>query len=95
VTAEDEQLPEQPSDELSDDEIADVDVFTAARARELRFGSAPEVRVWFEGEPAERSSSKSVRENLPEEVEPDETYRDVRVEWRARSRIVHPTDPDA
>ncbi len=55
----------------------------------------PEVKTWFEGEPAERSSSKTVRENLPDEVEPDETYRDIRVEWRARSRIVHPTDPDS
>jgi hypothetical protein len=89
------QQPDQPSDELSDDEIADVDVFTAVRARELRFGTVPGVKVWFEGEPAERSSSKSVRENLPDEVEADETYRDVRVEWRARSRVVHPADPDS
>jgi hypothetical protein len=88
--------PEPRSDdELSDDEIADVDVFTAARARDLRFGSVPDVKVWFEGEPAERSSSKSMRKNLPDEVEPGETYRNVRVEWRARSRIVHPTDPDS
>jgi hypothetical protein len=81
-------------DELADDEIADVDVFTAGRARELRFGTVPEVKVWFEGEPAERSSSKTARENLPDKVEREETYRNVRVEWRACSRIVHPTDPD-
>jgi hypothetical protein len=92
VTGED---AKPPPEQLSDDEFADVDVFTAARARELRFGTAPKVKVWFEGEPAARSSSKGVRENLPDEVEVGETYRDIRVEWRARSRIVHPTDPDS
>ena len=88
----DEEAERQPA-ELSDDEIADVDVFTAARARELRFGTVPEVKVWFEGEPAERSSARTERENLPEEVEPEVTYRDVKVRWQARSRIVHPSDP--
>jgi hypothetical protein len=90
----DEEAPDQQRDELSDDEVADVDVFTSAKAQELRFGIVPAVKVWFEGEPAERSSSKTVRENLPDEVQPEETYRDIRVEWRARSRIAHPTDPD-
>jgi hypothetical protein len=80
--------------ELSDEEVADVDVFTAATARELKFGAVPRVKVWFEGEPAGRSSSESERENLPDEVKPDVTYRDVRVAWRARSRIVHPADPE-
>ena len=79
--------------ELGDEEIADVEVFTGVRARELRFGTVPETKVWFEGEPAERSSKKTERENLPEEVEPDVTYRDVKVRWQARSRIAHPSDP--
>jgi hypothetical protein len=82
-------------DELSDEEAADVDVFTAVRAKGLRFGIVPEVRVRFEGDPAERSSSRSERENLPDEVEPGVTYRDIGARWRARSRIVHPTDPEA
>jgi hypothetical protein len=79
---------------LGPDEVPDVDVFTSVRAKELRFGAVPETRVWFEGEPGERSRSESERENLPEEVEPDVTYRDVAVRWRARSRIVHPAEPD-
>jgi hypothetical protein len=79
--------------ELFDDEFADVELFTGVRARELRFGAVPETEVRFEGEPAERSSSRSERENLPEEVEPGVTYRDVKVRWQARSRIVHPSDP--
>ena len=33
-------------------------------------------------------------ENLPEQVEPEVTYRDVAVRWRARSRIVHPADEE-
>lgn len=80
--------------DLSDEEVADVDVSTSVRARELRFGIVPETKVWFEGEPAQRHSSEVERENLPEEIEPGETYRDVGVRWRARGRIVHPTDPD-
>jgi len=78
--------------ELSDEEFADVEVFTGVRAEELKFGKVPKTKVWFEGEPAERSSSTTDRWNLPEEVEPDTTYRDVKVRWTARSRIVHPTD---
>ncbi|HEX7058809.1 MAG TPA: hypothetical protein VF176_03060 [Solirubrobacterales bacterium] len=81
--------------DLGDDEVPDVEIHTGVRAKELRFGVVPEAKVWFEGEPAERSSSETERENLPEEVEPDVSYRDVRVRWRAGSRIVHPTDPDA
>ena len=79
--------------ELGDEEVADVEVFTSVRADELRFESVPETKVWFEGEPAERSSARTERDNLPEEVEPGVTYRDVAVRWRARARIVHPTDP--
>jgi hypothetical protein len=64
------------------------------RARELRFGTVPDVRAWFEGEPGVRASSHTERENLPDEVEPGVTYRDVAVGWRARARIDHPTDPE-
>lgn len=86
--------PEDRREEPFDDEIPDVDVSASVRARELRFGIVPETKVWFEGEPAVRSSSRTERENLPDEVEPGVTYRDIGVRWRARARIVHPTDPD-
>ena len=79
--------------ELSDEEVADVEVFTAVRADELRFESVPETKVSFEGEPAERSSSRTERETLPDEVEAGVTYRKIKVRWQARSRIVHPSDP--
>ena len=76
--------------ELSDEEPADIEVFTGVRAQVLKFGQVPETRVSFEGEPGERSSSKTDRENLPEEVEPGTTYRDVKVRWTARSRENRP-----
>lgn len=86
--------PEDRREEPFDDEIPDVDVSISVRARELRFGIVPETKVSFEGEPAVRSSSRTERENLPDEVEPGVTYRDIGMRWQARARIVHPTDPD-
>jgi hypothetical protein len=83
---------EDRRDELSEDEVPDVEISTSVRARELRFGIVPETKVWFEGEPGARSSSRTERENLPDEVEPGATYRDAEVRWRARARIVHPAD---
>jgi hypothetical protein len=80
--------------ELADDEPADVELFTGVRAQSLRFGAVPDTEVRFDGEPGERSSSRTERENLPEKVEPGKTYRDVEVRWTARTRIVHPTDAD-
>ena len=80
--------------DLSDEEAADVDVFTSVRAKELRFEQVPETKLWFEGEPAQRHSSEVERENLPGEVEAGETYRGAEIRWRVRGRIVHPTDPD-
>jgi hypothetical protein len=70
----------------------DVEIMTRVRARELRFAKVPEVKVSFEGEPAQESSSRVERENLPEEIEPGTTYRDIEVRWSAGARIVHPTD---
>jgi hypothetical protein len=78
---------------LADEEVADVEVFTSVRAEDLRFETVPETNVSFEGEPAERSSSKTERANLPDEVEAGVTYRNIEVRWQARSRIIHPSDP--
>ena len=88
-----DEVSDRRRQELPEDEIPDVEISTSVRARELRFGVVPETRVWFEGEPEVRSSSRTERENLPDEVEPGVTYRDVEVRWRARAKIVHPTDP--
>jgi len=76
------------------EERPDVEISTSVKARELRFDVVPDTKVSFEGEPEVASSSRTERENLPEEVEPGVTYRHVKVRWRAVARIVHPTDPD-
>ena len=76
------------------EEHPDVEISVSVAARELRFDVVPDTKVWFEGEPEITSSSRAERENLPQEVEPGVTYRDVKVRWRAIARIAHPTDPD-
>jgi hypothetical protein len=62
----------------------DVEVAAAIRAKEVRFECKPEVRV-------SAHEIVSERENLPDELEPGVTYRDVAVRWRASARI---RDPD-
>jgi hypothetical protein len=83
---------EENPPELREGERPDVDVHTSVRAKELRLGKVPKTRVWFSGDPDVRGSIRSERANLPEEVEPDVTYRDVRVRWTAGARVVHPAD---
>jgi hypothetical protein len=85
--------PEERREELAEDEAPDLEVFASVRARELRFGIVPETRVWLDGESDFRGAHGSERRNLPEEVEPDVTYRDVEVRWGAWARIVDPPDP--
>ena len=79
--------------ELADDEPVDAEVVNRS-ARRLRFGVVTETSVTLDCEPAQRSSTKSERENLPEEVEPGVTYRDATVRWQARARIVQPADAE-
>jgi hypothetical protein len=72
---------------------ADVEIGAAASARRLRFRKRPETEVEFAGSPDHESYSYTERENLPDEVEPGTTYRDVKVRWRAGARIVHGDPP--
>jgi hypothetical protein len=74
------------------DRIADPDVEVGAsvKAKRLRFRSKPKAHVDLRGEAREpdarsevQASSGSERQNLPEEVEPGVTYRDIRVRWGA------------
>ena len=73
------------------DDVADVEIGAAVKAKELRFNRKPQVEVEFEGEDEgelePESDSHTERENLPDEVEPGVTYRDVRVRWRAGARL--------
>jgi hypothetical protein len=81
----------------------DIEVGAVAKARKLRFRRKPETNVEFEGRTRVRSDeriedvdldtdSKSERRNLPEEVEPGVTYRNVEVGWAARARAQMPED---
>ena len=78
-----------------------VEIGVGARAKKLRFRRKPQVEMdgqveseinpefarateRIEGE----AHSQTVRENLPDEVEPGVTYRDVRVGWLAKLKRV-------
>jgi hypothetical protein len=67
----------------------DIQIGALVKAKRLRFKKKPETEVRVEGE----GGSGSVRENLPEEVEPGVTYRDVRVAWLAAAGL-DPNDPE-
>lgn len=82
---------ERDSDRIED---PDIEIGAAVKADRLRFKSKPKTKVEFHGELNERehraeleTSSGSERENLPDEVEPGVTYRDVRVQWHAAARL--------
>lgn len=83
----------------------DIEIGAAAKARRLRFRRKPETEVEFEGRTRVRSDDRiedveletdsgSERRNLPEEVEPGVTYRNVEVGWAARARAVMPNHPE-
>jgi hypothetical protein len=77
----------------------DVEIGAAVRAKKLRFRRKPKVEVTtharHEIDPAladelqieGEAGSQTERENLPDEVEPGVTYRDVRVRWKAGARV--------
>ena len=84
----------------------DVEIGASVRARRLRFRKKPQVDVKTRGhvevhpELADElnlegeGGSRAERENLPDEVEPGVTYRNVRVGWRAGAALRHEEDAD-
>lgn len=83
-------------------EDADVEIGASVKARQLRFREKPKAKVELHGEVREpegrdglQTTSGSERQNLPDEVEPGVTYRDVRVRWRAAARLDEPGASDA
>ena len=78
-------------------EDADVEIGASVQAKQLRFRQKPKTHVELHGEVHEpqgegelETASGSERQNLPDEVEPGITYRDVRVRWRAAARLKEP-----
>jgi hypothetical protein len=81
----------------------DIEIGASVRAKKLRFKSKPKTKVEFDErseasleslEPEIETGSGSQRENLPDEVEPGVTYRDVHVRWGAAARIVPPPESE-
>lgn len=82
-------------------EEPDVEIGASVRAKALRFRSKPETDVEVHGEVREpdgrtevETASGSDRRNLPAEVEPGVTYKDVRVRWSATARIEGESDEE-
>src|SRR5918994_4452932 len=76
-----------------------IDIQADVKAKAVRFNQAPEAEAEFSGEAVDRTSedqpeieagSITERENIPEEVEPGVTYRDVRIRWHAAAKITDP-----
>jgi hypothetical protein len=87
------------------DRPPDVEIGATAKARKLRFRRKPKTNVEFEGRTRIRSDDRiedaeletdsgSERRNLPDEVEPGVTYRDVEVGWAARARLRMPDEDE-
>jgi hypothetical protein len=81
----------------------DIEIGAAVRAKKLRFKKKPKTDVEFDkrGEANledialdVETVSGSQRENLPDEVEPGVTYRDVEVRWGAAAKIVARPDDE-
>jgi hypothetical protein len=85
---------------LDRSENADVEIGATAKAERLRFKRKPHVEVntyaHCELDPklageidriGGEGDSLAERENLPDEVEPGVTYRNVRVGWRATAKM--------
>jgi hypothetical protein len=69
----------------------DIEITALVRADELRFECTPHADVRVHAESPADAERVSDRENLPDEVEPGVTYRDVAVTWRVAARL---RDPD-
>jgi hypothetical protein len=68
----------------------DVEMAVSVRAEEVRFECKPEVSFRAYANARAEAEHVSERENLPDEVEPGVTYRDVAVRWRLSARLDDP-----
>ncbi|MET0648581.1 MAG: hypothetical protein ABW208_18370 [Pyrinomonadaceae bacterium] len=79
--------PREPRTPLESEADASADVSITARvtAESLRFDKVPNPRVEFTGRPRRETAWESERENLPQEVRPGETYRNIGITLHIRS----------
>ena len=78
----------------SEERPPDIEIGATVRADRMRFDRRPETDIEFVGRSVEDDESGSERINLPDEVEPGKTYRDVRVGWRAAAWVENARDED-
>ena len=79
--------PQAPRQASGGATAAEPDLAIDARvtARELLFRKVPTPRVEFTGRPRRETVWEAERQNLPEEVQPGVTYRDIGITLRIRS----------
>lgn len=68
------------SSRLPSPESADLSITGGVTARELRFESEPRSSIEFFGTPKRTTGWRTERRNLPRDVEPGVTYRDIGVQ---------------
>jgi hypothetical protein len=66
---------------------ADVSITANVTARELRFEVVPNPTVEFTGKPERITVWEADRQNLPQQVEPGVTYRNIGIQLRIASRF--------
>jgi hypothetical protein len=69
----------------------DVEIAAAVRADEVRFECKPYVDIVAYADSPAEAESVSERDNLPDDLEPGVTYRNLGVRWRLAARL---QDPD-
>jgi hypothetical protein len=74
---------------------ADIAVTAEVAAQQLTFHQVPQTRTEFTGVPAYESASGNERANLPEHVEEDVTYRDVRIHCWLAAKVIYPAPTDS
>ena len=89
TTAPDAMTAEETEGEV-DPDTADISITATVRIRELRFDAEPRTHVEFSGEPERITEDTTERENLPDEVQPGVTYKNVVVRLTIASVFAEP-----
>jgi hypothetical protein len=76
-------------------ESANIAITANVGAEQLTFHEVPQTRTEVTGVPAYESASGNERANLPERVEKDVTYRDVRVHYWLAAKVIYPSQADS
>jgi hypothetical protein len=73
----------------------DVEMAARVRAAELRFECKPHAELGAHPNGPATVEHTSERDNVPDEVEPRKTYRNVEVRWRLAARLDDSDLPDS